>query len=256
MISRAWAIEAPGTVVGMNRIDPSSSGGMNSLPSRCHGKIVAPRRSPAAETTSHGRLSAASRNGRYSQRSARFTGLARSGRIRPRTRYPMSTGTSVIARKADPAMAKVLVNASGLNSRPSCCSSANTGRKLNVMMRREKKRGGPTCFALSRTTSQREAPGAARSRCLCMFSIMTIAASTMAPIAIAIPPRLMMLAFTPIQRMTMNERRMPSGSVTIATSADRKCSRNSSATAATMSDSSTSFSRSVSMARWIRSLRS
>ncbi|MCH7876601.1 MAG: hypothetical protein IH965_15090 [Gemmatimonadetes bacterium] len=35
----------------------------------------------------------------------------------------------------------------------------------------------------------------------------------MAPIAVAIPPRLMMFAFTPIPRMTMNEIRMPSGSV-------------------------------------------
>ena len=39
-------------------------------------------------------------------------------------------------------------------------------------------------------------PGGARSRRLCAFSIITIAASTIAPIAIAMPPRLMMLELT------------------------------------------------------------
>ena len=127
---------------------------------------------------------------------------------------------------AAPAIANVLVKASGLKSRPSCCSSENTGRNDTVMMSSEKKSGGPTCFVASRTTSHRGRPSA-RSRCLCMFSIITIAASTIAPIAIAIPPRLMMLALTPMARMTRNEIRMPSGSVTIATSAERRCSRNS-----------------------------
>ena len=71
-----------------------------------------------------------------------------------------------------------------------------------------------------------------------MFSIMTIAASTIAPIAIAIPPRLMMLAPTPIERITRNEIRMPSGSVTMATRAERKWSKKRIETRATISDSS------------------
>jgi hypothetical protein len=39
--------------------------------------------------------------------------------------------------------------------------------------------------------------------CLCAFSIMTTAASTIAPIAIAMPPSDMMFAFTPWYDMTM-----------------------------------------------------
>ena len=42
------------------------------------------------------------------------------------------------------AIANVLVKASGLNSRPSCPSSAKTGRNDTVMMRSEKKSAGPT----------------------------------------------------------------------------------------------------------------
>jgi hypothetical protein len=56
----------------------------------------------------------------------------------------MSTGTSVTESSAAPAMAKVLVKASGLNSRPSWPSSVNTGRKETVMMSSEKNRAGPT----------------------------------------------------------------------------------------------------------------
>ncbi len=55
------------------------------------------------------------------------------------------------------------------------------------------------------------------------FSIITIAASTIAPIAMAIPPKDMMLAFTPCTRMTSKAASTPRGKVTIATSADRTC---------------------------------
>ena len=58
--------------------------------------------------------------------------------------------------------------------------------------------------------------------CLCMFSIMMIAASTMAPMAIAIPPSDMMLALMPCWCMTMNAIRTATGSVMMATRALRK----------------------------------
>jgi hypothetical protein len=83
-----------------------------------------------------------------------------------------------------------------------------------------------------------------------------MAASTIAPMAIAMPPRLMMFAFTPIQRITTNEMRMPSGRVTIATSAERTCTRKRTATPATISDSSSSLPSRLAMARWMRSERS
>ncbi len=66
---------------------------------------------------------------------------------------PIATGTSVTDSRLAAAIAKVLVNASGLNSRPSCPSSVKTGRKDTVMMSSEKKSAGPTSLADSTTTS-------------------------------------------------------------------------------------------------------
>ena len=56
------------------------------------------------------------------------------------------------------------------------------------MIRRLKNNAGPTSLAASIRISRRGLSGWLRSRCLCAFSIMTIAASTIAPIAMAIPP--------------------------------------------------------------------
>jgi hypothetical protein len=85
----------------------------------------------------------------------------------PRMKSPIVTGTSVTLRRLAAAMANVFVNASGLNSRPSCPSSAKTGRKLTVMMRREKKSAGPTSFALVRVMAQtRERGTGNREPCL------------------------------------------------------------------------------------------
>ena len=67
-----------------------------------------------------------------------------------------------------------------------------------------------------------------------MFSIITIAASIIAPMAIAMPPSDMMSALTPIQRIARKASRMPSGSVMIATSAERACSRKTRQTSATI----------------------
>ena len=198
--------------------------------------------------------------------------------IRPRMKRPMATGTSVTLSRLAAAMASVLVQASGSNSRPSCASSAKTGRKETVMISSEKKRDGPTSRAERTTASQRSpvvstpvcsrsAPSPsptfgsrferiARSRCLWRFSTITIAASIMAPMAMAIPPRLMMSAPIPIHRMAMNAIRMPTGSVRMATRALRTWKRKSTHTRATTRLSSRSFSFRVSMARWMRSERS
>ena len=174
-------------------------------------------------------------------------------------------------------MANVLVNASGLKSRPSCPSSVKTGMNETVMIKSEKKSAGPTSFDDSTTTRQRSvtdndavlkerdsrAPGVtptfatiARSRCLCMFSIITIAASIMAPMAMAMPPNDMMSAPTPTHRMATKASRIPIGSVMIATSAEVAWRRKRMQTAATMTLSSISLPRRFSMDRSIRSLRS
>ena len=127
------------------------------------------------------------------------------------------------------------------------------------MISSEKNSAGPTSLQAAMTASVRsalECPSFRRSMCLCAFSIMTIAASTMAPMAMATPPRLMMLEFMPSRRMAMKAISTPTGSMMIATSALRTCSRNTRHTAATIRLSSISVVFSVWMARWISSERS
>ena len=150
-------------------------------------------------------------------------GFLCSGTIRPRTNSTIRAGTSVTDRIAAAAIAKVLVKASGLNSRPSCASMVKIGRNDTVMISRLKNSAGPTSLAASISTSMRGLSGGARSRCLCAFSIMTMAASIMAPMAMAMPPRLMMLEPIPSAFMAANAIRMPTGSIRMATSALRTC---------------------------------
>ncbi len=72
------------------------------------------------------------------------------------------------------------------------------------MMSSDTKSAGPTCAAASPITRQRSSPASVSpgcasrqaSICLCAFSIITTAASTIAPIATAIPPSDMMLALS------------------------------------------------------------
>ena len=92
--------------------------------------------------------------------------------------------------------------------------------------------------------------------CLCAFSIITIAASTIAPIAMAMPPRLIRFEFIPSRRIAMKAISTPTGSIRIATSAERTCIRKITQTAATIRLSSSSVRLRVSIARWIRSERS
>jgi hypothetical protein len=175
----------------------------------------------------------------------------------------MSTGTSVTDRPAAAAIAYVFVNASGENSRPSCASRVKTGTNDSVMTRREKNSAGPTSSADCVTRFHRSAPVGWRrcscanvSRCLCAFSMSTTAASTIAPSAIAMPPRLRMFALTPCQCITMNAVSTPTGSVTTATKAERRWNRNRAQTSATTMNSSMSLSRRLSTARSMRSERS
>ncbi len=76
-------------------------------------------------------------------------GFLCSGTIRPRTKITISAGTSVTESSAAAAIEKVLVNASGLNSRPSCDSSVKIGMKETVMISRLKNSAGPTWEAAS-----------------------------------------------------------------------------------------------------------
>ncbi len=92
-----------------------------------------------------------------------MSGLAVSRGMRPRTRYPINTGTSVIESAAAAAIVYDLVKASGENSRPSCASNVKMGRKDSVMTSSEKKRAGPTSTAACVTSSHRSAAFGGRS---------------------------------------------------------------------------------------------
>ena len=86
--------------------------------------------------------------------------------ICPRTNKIISTGTSVTERIAAAAIEKVLVKASGPNSRPSCASSVKIGMNDTVMMSRLKNSAGPTSLAASMRISAR---GLSGSRALQML---------------------------------------------------------------------------------------
>ena len=75
------------------------------------------------------------------------TGFSDSGfRFLPLMKRVISTGTRVMARMEEAAMAKVLVKARGRNIRPSWASSRNTGMKEMMMITSEKKMALPTCW--------------------------------------------------------------------------------------------------------------
>ena len=85
---------------------------------------------------------------------------------------------------------------------------------------------------------------------------MTIALSTMTPIAIAMPPRLMMLALTPSRCITSRLASTLVGTTKIATNSLRAWSRNRMQTSPTTIISSTSVWRSVWIERSISCERS
>ena len=83
-----------------------------------------------------------------------------------------------------------------------------------------------------------------------------MAASTIAPMATAIPPRDMMFAVSPMARMGMNESTTAIGMVKIGMMALGMCQRNTRMTRLTMRSSSQSVWVRVSIARLISSERS
>ncbi len=143
-----------------------------------------------------------------------------------------------------------MVQASGEKSLPSVPSSVNTGKKPTVITSSEKKMGRPTSCSPPSTTSARGSLRPSRSHLssrLCTFSTTMMAASTIAPMAMAIPPRDMMFAVSPICFMGMNAATTAMGRSSVGIRVDRKCSRKTRMTAATAISSSISVRRKVSM---------
>ena len=85
---------------------------------------------------------------------------------------------------------------------------------------------------------------------------MMMTASTIAPMAMAMPPSDMMLELMPWPNMTRKEISTATGRMMMATSALRRCIRKARQTSATTMLSSRSFSSSVLTARSISALRS
>ncbi len=83
-----------------------------------------------------------------------------------------------------------------------------------------------------------------------------MAASTMAPTAMAMPPSDMMFALTPISRMGINEITIATGMVSTGMTALGTCQRKIKITSETMISSSTSVCFRLSMERRISSDRS
>src|SRR5208337_2124684 len=153
----------------------------------------------------------------------------------------ISTGVSVTARNDENSMANVFVYAKGLNNLPACSCNVNTGRNPTVITSKEKKSDGPTSLAASIITSVLlQYSSRLHSHCsifLWAFSTMMIEASTIAPIAIAMPLRLMIFEVTPRKCIQMNEIMIATGRVSITTRALGRWNRNIMHTALTAIES-------------------
>src|SRR6185312_3325941 len=109
----------PGSAVGIYKDEPSNSGGMNWLPSfRDSGNTSTRKRRFKANVVLRYRRHTR-RIGRYRAWVNLETGFRDSGRSLPLISNSISVGTSVIARREEKPTARVLVQASGLNIRPS-----------------------------------------------------------------------------------------------------------------------------------------
>ncbi len=151
------------------------------------------------------------------------------------------------------------MKANGLNRRPSWASSVKTGMKAIAITRSEAKIEGPTSFAESIRIFVRSPILPARSHSSSRrwaLSTITIAASTMSPIATMIPPIDMMFMPRPKYQIGMNEMSTATGRLTIGTSADRRCRRNPMIRTLTTDSSSIRLSLAVATDSRIRSLRS
>ena len=85
---------------------------------------------------------------------------------------------------------------------------------------------------------------------------MMMTASTIAPMAMAMPPSDMMFELMPCPNITRNAINTATGKMMMATSALRRCNKKARQTSATTMLSSSSFSSSVLTARSISAVRS
>ena len=120
MIRFISELETSGKVTGIKSSDPSSNGGINSVP-RLSTRGTLPNTNAKLNARvvlfhfKHQRIT-----GLYIQRKKRETGCLLSGRTSPFKNSVISTGTRNTTTKAEPIIAKVLVQTKGENSLFSC----------------------------------------------------------------------------------------------------------------------------------------
>ncbi len=189
---------------------------------------------------------------RHSQAGRNENGSVRVSSIR-------SAGSRVMVSTAATTIARVLVKASGLNSRPSSASSASTGRNDTPITSSVKKLV-PATWLIAFWTSGFGSPGrpaaSHSSSFLWVCSTTTMAASPRAPMAMAMPPSDMMLAVRPMPSKGTKEISTASGMVTIGMIALGTCHRNSRITKHRVRMTSMIVRFRLSTERWMRSARS
>src|SRR5262249_56801214 len=99
----------PGNAVGIYRMVPSLSGGMNSDPSFPYNGTELPAATMASITTSQRRRNAPDTKGRYSQINIRLMGFLSSGAILPLISHTMRRGARLIDTRAANNIAALLV---------------------------------------------------------------------------------------------------------------------------------------------------
>ena len=163
----------------------------------------------------------------------------------------------VSAAISEPAMAKHIVVASGLNIFPSICSSVKSGSSTTTMIRTAKTMGLATSAMASYTIVPFRVFSPARSdSSRAMFSVTTIDASTTMPSASARPPRLIRFAVTPCQPIRMKVMKAVKGSASATMTAPRKLPRNMNSTSTTKMPPCIRALETVSMHAWISEVRS
>jgi hypothetical protein len=109
-------LDTSGKVTGMKSNEPSSNGGINSLPNRITSGILPASIKKQMSSVLFFHFKHPRRTGAYRKIKNLDTGCLLSGLTFPFSKTTISTGTSIMATNAEPIMAKVFVHTSGAKS--------------------------------------------------------------------------------------------------------------------------------------------
>ena len=200
-------------------IAPSSSAGMNSVPTSRAAQATTARPARQAGRITQRSRSATPRTARYPARSPRSTNGSRP--LRGRNSTSPRTGTTRRATASEARTARIIVTASGPYILPSIPCSMSSGTSTVPTMSTEKNTGEPTSRTARATVAARGSSSRRASRCRWVFSPTTIVASTTMPMANDSPPTLIRLSVSSRQPMSTKARAKVSGRAMTTTSAVR-----------------------------------